>query len=135
MCATDNGQQVCRSLMGCKAPPVKCGSACCDAGMVCIAVGNQWRCELGPGMEPIATPVSTPELGDSFRNTTAGSGKMGAMTGVPIGSSSEPTSTDISTNTGTALPAHSSSPTPNQALELISIAVGLFVALGLWTMS
>ena len=78
-CATVNGAQVCQSTVSCKAPIVPCGSACCDAGMVCLNVATQFRCEPAgsasnststSSSSSTAAPAPTPQLGDSHRNST-----------------------------------------------------------------
>jgi hypothetical protein len=72
-CGTSNGTQVCQSNTGCTAPPVTCGSSCCDAGMVCVKVGTNLRCEAASTTATSTSKVSvtTPVLGDSLpKNST-----------------------------------------------------------------
>jgi len=73
-CGTSNGTQVCQSSTGCTAPPVTCGSSCCDAGMVCVTVGTNLRCEAASTTTTSTSKASittTPVLGDSLpRNSS-----------------------------------------------------------------
>lgn len=71
-CGTSNGTQVCQSNTGCKAPPVTCGSSCCDAGMVCVTVGTNPRCEAASttATSTSKASVTTPVLGDSLPNNS-----------------------------------------------------------------
>jgi hypothetical protein len=77
---TPSGSQICQGYYACVAPPVSCGIACCDAGMLCITVGNQFRCEYNSSAAAKAeqTTNTAPQLGDSPRTTTgAGSTSTG----------------------------------------------------------
>ena len=145
VCAIDNGVQVCKSHVGCKKPPAKCGNACCDAGILCVNVGAQYRCELTWGQAKLPSTTSqsvpSPVLGDSLRNTSipVSNGVSSGTTILPVMTtmaqtqgSNDPSWTNMGTVAGsTGLPVYTTSLTWGQKeLQAMTIvSAGGFLAI------
>lgn len=144
-CTSVNNTQVCRGTVSCKAPPVPCGPACCDAGTLCVASGANYRCQLpaqttSSSTKPTTSSFSHPPLGNpTNRTNTASISFTGVLSGTKVVPYVTPT-TFPPTNTATAAATSSSSSSAaKQSIQvsglqmLINIlgGIGLVAALAL----
>jgi len=142
-CTSVNNTQVCRGTVSCKAPPVPCGSACCDAGTVCVTSGTNFRCQL-PALTSSAKPttsssVSRPPLGNpTNRSNTASVSFSGVLSGTKVIPYVTPTTFPSASATGASASSASSSAVKQsipvsglQALISVAAGIGLLAALAL----